>query len=326
MALAHLQETADEAEIRAVIHAETKAFIDGNLKAWADCWLHSPLTSDVMVSAGIGVVALRGWDAVYAHMKDTLEREIGCNSKTEFWQENFQITVSGDVAWVLFDGKSLMPRTGLHELFETRILHKVEDGWRIAFSNFVHKRPAAANGTRVAVDADGRIVWMTDEARHRLKSHPGLIVSAGRLRARRPKWGRKLREAFDRAGALHGFFDQFGYISNTGGSFRCPVVLGEDDDGGIITCSVEVVDGLTYVDIGAEDQLDWRLAIAAAIFGLSPAQTSIAREIVSGHSLTGAAEHLGISPTTARTHLTRIFEKTGVNAQPALVRILLSVG
>ena len=35
---------------------------------------------------------------------------------------------------------------------------------------------------------------------------------------------------------------------------------------------------------------------------------------------------MGISVNTAKTHLKRMFDKTGVHAQPALVRLLLSVG
>lgn len=75
---------------------------------------------------------------------------------------------------------------------------------------------------------------MTEGIRERLRSHPGLIVSGGKLRARRPEWGPALKDAF--------------------------------------------------------------------------------------------ARHLGVAPATARTHLSSVFEKTGVNSQSALVRILLSIG
>jgi DNA-binding CsgD family transcriptional regulator len=87
-----------------------------------------------------------------------------------------------------------------------------------------------------------------------------------------------------------------------------------------------VRDGATYVDIADEQRVTERIDVAATIFGLSPAQTELAAQIASGLALTQAADHLGISPNTARTHLTRIYEKTGVNSQPALVRLLLSVG
>ena len=151
-------------------------------------------------------------------------------------------------------------------------------------------------------------------------------MSQDRLRARRPAWDSALQDAIARAATLHNYFDQFSYIHDTGDAFRCPVVLGEDDEGGIITCVVTVSDGLTYVDIGAEEQLARRLVAAAAIFGLSDTQIQVAHEIANGHSLPRVAEHLGISANTVRTHLSRIFEKTSVNAQPALVRLLLSVG
>lgn len=325
MTLAELQSPTDEDLIRGVIRSETEAFLRYDLEAWSDCWVHAPTTADVMFSSDIGLVAIRGWDQVRANMADVMERDMGCG-KESFRQENFQITISGDMAWVLFDGFSHLRNSGVHETFETRVLQKSDGHWRIAYSSFVHKRSAAAKTTRVAVDGEGQIVWMPDSARERLRSHPGLIVSNGRLRARRPAWARSLADAFGRASQLHGFFDQFGYITRTGGTFRCPVVLGEDENGGIVTCIVTVLDGLTYVDIGADDGLDIRLQIAAAIFGLSPAQTDVAREIVAGHPLTEAAATLGITASTARTHLKRIFDKTGVNSQSALVRILLSVG
>jgi DNA-binding CsgD family transcriptional regulator len=57
----------------------------------------------------------------------------------------------------------------------------------------------------------------------------------------------------------------------------------------------------------------------------SPAQLEVARHIAQGQTLTQIAERLGITPNTARTHLDRIFDKTGVRTQPALVRMLLTV-
>ena len=62
------------------------------------------------------------------------------------------------------------------------------------------------------------------------------------------------------------------------------------------------------------------------IFDLSEAQSRLAGQILDGRSLPEAAAELGISVNTARTHLQRIYAKAGVNSQPALVRVLLSVG
>jgi DNA-binding CsgD family transcriptional regulator len=59
-------------------------------------------------------------------------------------------------------------------------------------------------------------------------------------------------------------------------------------------------------------------------FGLTPAEANVASEIIRGDGREAAAARLGISVSTARTHLTNIFEKTGARRQAALVRLLLN--
>ena len=68
-----------------------------------------------------------------------------------------------------------------------------------------------------------------------------------------------------------------------------------------------------------------RLETAAVVYGLLPAQIRPAEQIVASRSLRDAAGELGVSLATTRTQLERIFDKTGVRSQPALVRALLSV-
>jgi DNA-binding CsgD family transcriptional regulator len=58
-------------------------------------------------------------------------------------------------------------------------------------------------------------------------------------------------------------------------------------------------------------------------FGLTAAETAFALEIVKGHGRRAAAEQLGISVSTARSHLSSIFHKTGTHRQAELVRLLL---
>jgi DNA-binding CsgD family transcriptional regulator/PAS domain-containing protein len=58
-------------------------------------------------------------------------------------------------------------------------------------------------------------------------------------------------------------------------------------------------------------------------FGLTKAETDVALEIVKGDGREAAAARLGISMTTVRTHLSHIFEKTGVRRQAELVRLLM---
>lgn len=60
-------------------------------------------------------------------------------------------------------------------------------------------------------------------------------------------------------------------------------------------------------------------------FGMTPAEAGFAIEIMKGDGIQAAADRLSISRATARTHLSRIFDKTGMRRQTELVRLLMSV-
>jgi DNA-binding CsgD family transcriptional regulator len=60
------------------------------------------------------------------------------------------------------------------------------------------------------------------------------------------------------------------------------------------------------------------------LFGLTPMQAALAREILRGDGVERAAERLGITRATARSHLALVFEKTRTSRQAELVRVLLS--
>lgn len=61
-------------------------------------------------------------------------------------------------------------------------------------------------------------------------------------------------------------------------------------------------------------------------FGLTQTEAAVAIEVLNGGGLRAAAARLGIAPTTARTHLTAVFDKTGTRRQAELVRVLLQSG
>lgn len=61
-------------------------------------------------------------------------------------------------------------------------------------------------------------------------------------------------------------------------------------------------------------------------FGLTRTEAAMAIEVLNGAGVKGAAARLGIAPTTARTHLTAVFDKTNTRRQADLVRILLQSG
>jgi DNA-binding CsgD family transcriptional regulator len=57
-------------------------------------------------------------------------------------------------------------------------------------------------------------------------------------------------------------------------------------------------------------------------YGFTPAETRLASELLKDRTVEESAQTLGISINTARTQLTRLFEKTGTRRQSELVRLL----
>lgn len=62
------------------------------------------------------------------------------------------------------------------------------------------------------------------------------------------------------------------------------------------------------------------------LFDLTPTEARLTRHLVEGRTPAEAAAMLRITEATARTHLRRIFAKTGVRRQAELVRLLLGLG
>ncbi|MCO5092698.1 helix-turn-helix transcriptional regulator [Bosea sp. (in: a-proteobacteria)] len=67
------------------------------------------------------------------------------------------------------------------------------------------------------------------------------------------------------------------------------------------------------------------ISVLQATFGLTKAEARVASLIGSGLSGPQAAQALGISPLTTKTHLTHCFEKMNIRSQNELTRILLSL-
>jgi DNA-binding CsgD family transcriptional regulator/PAS domain-containing protein len=63
-----------------------------------------------------------------------------------------------------------------------------------------------------------------------------------------------------------------------------------------------------------------------AQYGLTHAEAALAVEICAGDGLQAAASRRGVSLATARTHLARVFQKTGVGRQAELVRLIMQGG
>jgi DNA-binding CsgD family transcriptional regulator len=65
--------------------------------------------------------------------------------------------------------------------------------------------------------------------------------------------------------------------------------------------------------------------LAAALFGLTPAEARVFEQIVAGRTVSEASDALGVERATIKTHLLRLFGKTGVRRQAELVQLAASL-
>jgi DNA-binding CsgD family transcriptional regulator len=61
-------------------------------------------------------------------------------------------------------------------------------------------------------------------------------------------------------------------------------------------------------------------------YGLTQAEARVALAASSGTTIAETAEQLGLSSNTVKTHLRKVFDKTGVSRQAELVRLVASIG
>lgn len=67
-------------------------------------------------------------------------------------------------------------------------------------------------------------------------------------------------------------------------------------------------------------------AILITLFDLTPAEARVLLKIGSGAGATATALSLGINENTLKTHLNRIYAKTGTSRQPDLVKLIADIG
>ena len=317
----------DQEEVLEVMRAEAQSFLDGDIEALSSHWVQTDETSRLVAWAQVGTKVLRGWNEVLAQVKTGLERypTIGPRDFDDCLRwSNVSVVVGADIAWVLYDqtgvsGDINFRISGLqHEL---KIFHKIDGTWKIACMALLKPAFEHVDIPLIHTSNDGRVIWMNPATRAQISNHPGLVIAAGRLRARRRSFDRGLQNAIARvARALETQVDPRSEIYESQ-----PVGLGENDGGVLQYCWVFPEDGRVFISFDDHIRTEKRLNLAEEIYSLSPAQCRLARLLIEGHDLASAADRLDVSINTVRTQLQRMFDKTGVRKLPSLVKVLLSV-
>jgi DNA-binding CsgD family transcriptional regulator len=74
----------------------------------------------------------------------------------------------------------------------------------------------------------------------------------------------------------------------------------------------------------SEAEAELPTSALSRLYGLTPAEAALVRELANGRSIQEAAVRLGITIGTARQRLVQIFDKTGTERQASLVRLVLT--
>ena len=313
----------DTAAIMKLVEAETAAFYNKDYEAYANCWVREPYVRRMGWWTRGGVTDRRGWEEISHRLKQQMQDNPNPNrTAVEVRRENINLHVGTDMAWLTFDqyapeaGEPDMDMPGLSR--EMRVLEKHRGEWKIAYHCYIHQTPERPPSAILRVDGNGSVSWMNSAAACELKAANILKLANGRLRAVDRSGDVRLKAAIQAAVAHDDKLD--------GVRAAIPVVLANAARDGTCVCwvlSEASGSGAIHISINdqafAQDQLD----AAAAAYGLSRSQLQIAEHIVAGTDLSRCAQQLGISVNTVRTHVQRMFEKTGAHSQPALVSALL---
>jgi DNA-binding CsgD family transcriptional regulator len=172
------------------------------------------------------------------------------------------------------------------------------------------------------LDAFGRIRHANAAAEALLAEPDGLCAAAGRLTAAAAADARRLEGLIARAACPDSSSREAGSMGLKTPSRRQPLSLivsplrSERSIGpraaSVLVCVADLEAGLSL----PERQL-------RELFGLTPAETRLALELLKGADLRESALALGTSPTTVRNQLAAIFAKTDVNRQAELIQLMM---
>jgi DNA-binding CsgD family transcriptional regulator len=312
----------DRAAVLAVLDAENAAFMRRDLDAWAEYWVHSPQSRFMFSHAFEGSRVLEGWDAIKAFVDKGVREIAETYDETRVHLERMNVVVNDDTAWASYDQVGEGTGDNFHMVgtyHQLQIFQRIAGQWKISCIVVMQRATDHEICPLIEVTSDKRVMWTNTAAHAQISNHPGLVISGGRLRARNRNHEAKLQEAVDWAYQLSQRASP-----PTAARLARAVVLGEDDNAAPLFCWVLVEDGKILVSFNDDQMLKRRVAAAQGIYGLTAAQTQVAQLLAQGHDPSLAAEKLGVSINTVRTHVQRMFDKTGAHSQSALVGLLLS--
>jgi DNA-binding CsgD family transcriptional regulator len=179
------------------------------------------------------------------------------------------------------------------------------------------------------VDAQARILFDNRVARGLLDDRDGLELEAGTLSASDADGGQTLRGLIASCAAdANAATGSGGELRLQRGPGRLPLdilVTPIQPETATATILLPLPQRAVAIVLVSDPETKIRVRVKSLRerFGFTPAGAAFALEIVKGDGRQATADRLGITVGTARSHLSKIFDKTGVRHQAELVRLLL---
>ena len=314
---------ADREAIIALIHRNRIGIWMRDYEMWASCFVHAPYTTRWGWWAMGGTFFRRGWDEI----SERLRRELVAYPKPqprlahETTVENLSLRIAADMAWASFEQHYPgIPvdnyGSGPDVVYEVRVFERHHGEWKIALLGMIDgpRRPDP-ECPQLLLDGEGRVLSSAADV-DKILADEYLTIRNGHLRIIDAAANASLLAACRWAAGLD--------TSHMPYEGAVPVVMEAGEGLPTKVWWVIAKAGRIWFSVNDSSVTGSRLDMAATIYGLSAAQKKVATLVTEGKSLTEIAAKMDITSNTARTHLDRIFDKTGVRTQTALVRILLS--
>lgn len=310
--------------IRKVLEQDIESYLARDRDAWEQCWVQDERFQSIMECGTLQVA--RSYKQFRDNIFDAMNAEIApvdANMRIE----NLTIDFNGNLAWATYEEiieTTTNPMAAPSHSHNFRLLECENGSWRILFHGCWAEPLRDIEGPAIEVTKDGVVVWLNAAAESRITSFAGLTISNGVLRTSKPSLNTGLHSAIVGAHNLTSFGLYNRAKNDGGGEVSFPVVLGENDNGVLLMCWVKVADGRVYILFDTNQDLSQQIEVARTVYGLSQTQTSVVECIAREMEITDIVNELGITKNTVRTHLRRVYEKTGVSSQIELLRLLIS--
>ncbi len=178
----------------------------------------------------------------------------------------------------------------------------------------------------VILDEAGTVIKTNSVAHHILRENDGLRIAKGLLEAVYSAENRELyrlvKLTLQGGEADGGSMAQAMSITRPSGRAKLGLALRKIPQGDWLESRHRPTVAVFIRDPESRSQASREMI--QRLFGLTPAESSLALLLADGLSLDEATAQLGVRKNTARAQLRAIFSKTGVTRQTALVRLLLA--